>query len=174
MKPALLQIVTGTMTGEERGETERRRGRGGETGGVDRGLRPTRGGVGIRALVLTVILALLASPAIAAPMIESFAGANTILYAENPPVGHPLEIVDNLDEDSSSNPGTRVHAGVPPICYFAPCAGAAFQPGEERWYFGTGAAATAQMFNAMVGSGLGEDDSVAMLKLLERMSGGQV
>ena len=34
------------------------------------------------------------------------------------------------------------------------------------------AAATAQMFNAMVGSGLGEDDSVAMLKLFERMSGG--
>ncbi|MCV2217499.1 NAD(P)-dependent oxidoreductase [Thauera sp. Sel9] len=33
-------------------------------------------------------------------------------------------------------------------------------------------AATAQMFNAMVGSGLGEDDSVAMLKLLEGMSGG--
>ena len=36
-----------------------------------------------------------------------------------------------------------------------------------------GAAATAQMFNAMVGSGLGEDDSIAMLKLLERMSGGE-
>ncbi len=35
------------------------------------------------------------------------------------------------------------------------------------------AAATAQMFNAMVGSGLGEDDSVAMLKLLERMCGGE-
>ncbi len=34
------------------------------------------------------------------------------------------------------------------------------------------AAATAQMFNAMVGSGLGEEDSVAMLKLLERISGG--
>lgn len=33
------------------------------------------------------------------------------------------------------------------------------------------AAATAQMFNAMVGSGLGEEDSVAMIKLLERMSG---
>jgi 2-hydroxy-3-oxopropionate reductase len=33
------------------------------------------------------------------------------------------------------------------------------------------AAATAQMFNAMVGSGLGEEDSVAMVKLLERMSG---
>ena len=33
-------------------------------------------------------------------------------------------------------------------------------------------AATAQMFNAMVGSGLGEDDSIAMLKLLELMSGG--
>jgi len=33
------------------------------------------------------------------------------------------------------------------------------------------AAATAQMFNAMVGSGLGEEDSVAMLKLLELMSG---
>ncbi|CAI08328.1 2-hydroxy-3-oxopropionate reductase [Aromatoleum aromaticum] len=35
------------------------------------------------------------------------------------------------------------------------------------------AAATAQMFNAMVGSGLGDDDSVAMLKLLEHMSGGE-
>ncbi|OIR01672.1 2-hydroxy-3-oxopropionate reductase [mine drainage metagenome] len=33
------------------------------------------------------------------------------------------------------------------------------------------AAATAQMFNAMVGFGLGEEDSVAMLKLLETMSG---
>ncbi|MDD5298316.1 MAG: NAD(P)-dependent oxidoreductase [Rhodocyclaceae bacterium] len=34
-----------------------------------------------------------------------------------------------------------------------------------------GSAATAQMFNAMVGNGMGEDDSIAMLKLLERMSG---
>ncbi|WP_018987876.1 2-hydroxy-3-oxopropionate reductase [Aromatoleum toluclasticum] len=34
-------------------------------------------------------------------------------------------------------------------------------------------AATAQMLNAMVGSGLGENDSIAMLKLLERMSGGE-
>ncbi|MBS1191244.1 MAG: 2-hydroxy-3-oxopropionate reductase [Rhodocyclaceae bacterium] len=34
-----------------------------------------------------------------------------------------------------------------------------------------GSAATAQMFNAMVGSGLGEEDSVAVLKLLERLSG---
>jgi 2-hydroxy-3-oxopropionate reductase len=33
-------------------------------------------------------------------------------------------------------------------------------------------AATAQMFNALVGSGMGEEDSIAMLKLLERMSGG--
>ncbi|TAH41746.1 MAG: 2-hydroxy-3-oxopropionate reductase [Betaproteobacteria bacterium] len=33
-------------------------------------------------------------------------------------------------------------------------------------------AATAQLFNAMAGSGLGDEDSVAMLKLLERMSGG--
>lgn len=33
------------------------------------------------------------------------------------------------------------------------------------------AASTAQMFNAMVGAGLGEDDSIGMLKLLERMSG---
>jgi 2-hydroxy-3-oxopropionate reductase len=32
------------------------------------------------------------------------------------------------------------------------------------------AAATAQLFNAMVGSGMGEDDSVAALKLLEKMS----
>jgi 2-hydroxy-3-oxopropionate reductase len=35
------------------------------------------------------------------------------------------------------------------------------------------AAITAQMLNAMVGSGLGEEDSIAMLKLLERMSGGE-
>jgi 2-hydroxy-3-oxopropionate reductase len=34
-----------------------------------------------------------------------------------------------------------------------------------------GSAATAQMFNAMVGSGLGEDDSIAVLKLLEKLSG---
>ncbi|HMM53686.1 MAG TPA: 2-hydroxy-3-oxopropionate reductase [Candidatus Desulfobacillus sp.] len=33
-----------------------------------------------------------------------------------------------------------------------------------------GAATTAQLFNAMVGSGLGEDDSIGMLKLLERVS----
>ncbi|MCK2087511.1 NAD(P)-dependent oxidoreductase [Thauera aromatica] len=33
-------------------------------------------------------------------------------------------------------------------------------------------AAAAQMYAAMLGSGLGEEDSVAMLKLLERMSGG--
>jgi 3-hydroxyisobutyrate dehydrogenase-like beta-hydroxyacid dehydrogenase len=31
-------------------------------------------------------------------------------------------------------------------------------------------AATAQMFNAMVGAGLGEEDSIAVLKLLERLS----
>ncbi|HEX6733661.1 MAG TPA: NAD(P)-dependent oxidoreductase [Azonexus sp.] len=36
-----------------------------------------------------------------------------------------------------------------------------------------GSAATAQMFNAMVGSGLGEEDSIAVLKLLERLSGQQ-
>ncbi|MDX5446469.1 MAG: 2-hydroxy-3-oxopropionate reductase [Zoogloeaceae bacterium] len=35
------------------------------------------------------------------------------------------------------------------------------------------AAAAAQLYNAMVGSGLGEEDSVAMLKLFERMSGGK-
>ena len=34
------------------------------------------------------------------------------------------------------------------------------------------AAAAAQLFNGMMGCGMGEDDSVAMLKLLERMSGG--
>jgi 2-hydroxy-3-oxopropionate reductase len=33
------------------------------------------------------------------------------------------------------------------------------------------AACTTQMFNAMVGSGLGEEDSIAMLKLLERLGG---
>jgi len=34
-----------------------------------------------------------------------------------------------------------------------------------------GSAATAQMFNAMVGGGQGEEDSIAVLKLLERLSG---
>jgi len=34
-----------------------------------------------------------------------------------------------------------------------------------------GSAATAQMFNAMVGSGMGDEDSIAVLKLLERLSG---
>ncbi|WP_300456214.1 NAD(P)-binding domain-containing protein [Accumulibacter sp.] len=34
-------------------------------------------------------------------------------------------------------------------------------------------AATAQMYNAMVGSGLGEEDSIAILKLLERLSGAE-
>ncbi len=33
-------------------------------------------------------------------------------------------------------------------------------------------AATAQLFNALVGSGMGEDDSIAALKLLEKISGG--
>lgn len=33
-------------------------------------------------------------------------------------------------------------------------------------------AASAQLFNAMTGSGMGEEDSVAMLKLFERISGG--
>ncbi|CAB1367822.1 NAD(P)-dependent oxidoreductase [Denitratisoma oestradiolicum] len=35
------------------------------------------------------------------------------------------------------------------------------------------AAATAQVFNALVGSGLGEEDSVAVLKLLEAFGGGR-
>lgn len=34
-----------------------------------------------------------------------------------------------------------------------------------------GSAATAQMFSAMVGSGMGEEDSIALLKLLEKLSG---
>jgi 2-hydroxy-3-oxopropionate reductase len=37
-----------------------------------------------------------------------------------------------------------------------------------------GAAATAQMFNAMVGSGLGDEDSIALLKVLENISGAGV
>lgn len=36
-----------------------------------------------------------------------------------------------------------------------------------------GSAVTAQMFNAMAGSGLGEEDSIAVLKLLEGLSGQQ-
>lgn len=34
-----------------------------------------------------------------------------------------------------------------------------------------GAAATAQLFNAMVGSGLGEEDSIAVLKLIRQLAG---
>jgi len=34
-----------------------------------------------------------------------------------------------------------------------------------------GAAATAQLFNAMVGQGLAEKDSIALLELLEQLSG---
>ncbi len=34
-------------------------------------------------------------------------------------------------------------------------------------------AVTAQMFNALVGAGLGEEDSIAVLKLLERLSGAE-
>jgi len=35
-----------------------------------------------------------------------------------------------------------------------------------------GASATAQMFNGMMGAGMGEEDSIAVFKLLEKMSGG--
>jgi hypothetical protein len=87
-----------------------------------------------------VILALLASPAVAAPMIESIAGASTIWYDNLPP--YPA-IEENIDRESSSNPGRWVDAGVPPICVGGPCAVAPFQPGEP-WYFRTGAAATAR------------------------------
>ncbi|MGB2904071.1 MAG: NAD(P)-binding domain-containing protein [Candidatus Dechloromonas phosphoritropha] len=63
-----------------------------------------------------------------------------------------------------------------------------FKPGFKSWMHGKdlnivmqtahelglclpGSAATAQMFNAMVGSGMGDEDSVALLKLLEKLSG---
>jgi len=63
-----------------------------------------------------------------------------------------------------------------------------FKPGFKSWMHGKdldivmqtahelglclpGAAIAAQMFNAMVGAGLGEEDSVAVLKLLEGLSG---
>jgi len=45
------------------------------------------------------------------------------------------------------------------------------QTAHQRGLCLPGSAATAQMFNALVGSGLGEEDSVAVLKLLERLSG---
>jgi 2-hydroxy-3-oxopropionate reductase len=45
------------------------------------------------------------------------------------------------------------------------------QTAHELGLFLPGSAATAQMFNAMVGSGLGEEDSIAVLKLLEALSG---
>ncbi len=45
------------------------------------------------------------------------------------------------------------------------------QTAHELGVFLPGSAATAQMFNAMVGSGLGEEDSIAVLKLLESLSG---
>ena len=63
-----------------------------------------------------------------------------------------------------------------------------FKPGFKSWMHGKdmnivmqtahelglylpASAATAQMYKAMVGSGLGEEDSIAVLKLLERLSG---
>lgn len=63
-----------------------------------------------------------------------------------------------------------------------------FQPGFKAWMHqkdlrivmdeaqrlglvSPGAAVAAQMFNALVGSGGGEEDSIALLKLLERLSG---
>jgi 2-hydroxy-3-oxopropionate reductase len=46
------------------------------------------------------------------------------------------------------------------------------QSAHEMGMFLPTSAATAQMFNAMVGSGKGEEDSIAVLKLLEEMSGG--
>ena len=45
------------------------------------------------------------------------------------------------------------------------------QCAHERGIALPAAGVAAQMFNAMVGSGLGEEDSVAMLKLLEMLSG---
>ena len=45
------------------------------------------------------------------------------------------------------------------------------QTAHELGIYLPGSAATAQMFNAMVGSGLGEEDSIAVLKLLESLSG---
>ncbi len=46
------------------------------------------------------------------------------------------------------------------------------QCAHERGIALPAAGVAAQMFNAMIGSGLGEEDSVAMLKLLEMLSGG--
>ena len=45
------------------------------------------------------------------------------------------------------------------------------QTAHELGLYLPAAAATAQMFKAMVGSGMGEEDSVAIIKLLEQLSG---
>jgi len=45
------------------------------------------------------------------------------------------------------------------------------QTAHELGLYLPAAAATAQMFKAMVGSGMGEEDSVAIIKLLENLSG---
>ena len=45
------------------------------------------------------------------------------------------------------------------------------QTAHELGLYLPAAAATAQMYKAMVGSGMGEEDSIAVLKLLERLSG---
>lgn len=45
------------------------------------------------------------------------------------------------------------------------------QTAHDLGLFLPGSASAAQAFNAMVGSGLGEDDSIAVLRLLERLSG---
>ncbi len=45
------------------------------------------------------------------------------------------------------------------------------QTAHELGLYLPAAAATAQMYKAMVGSGMGEEDSIAVLKLLEKLSG---
>lgn len=45
------------------------------------------------------------------------------------------------------------------------------QTAHELGLYLPASAATAQMYKAMVGSGMGEEDSIAVLKLLERLSG---
>jgi 3-hydroxyisobutyrate dehydrogenase-like beta-hydroxyacid dehydrogenase len=47
----------------------------------------------------------------------------------------------------------------------------ALQSAHELGLAMPGTAAVSQMFNAMVGSGLGEEDNMAVIKLVERLAG---
>jgi hypothetical protein len=90
------------------------------------------------ATVLVGALALTAGTALAVPIIESTAGAETIYYSDVEP--YPA-ITSNEEQEESTQAGERVGAAVPPICP----SGCEIDVGpNDPWYEGWGAIAEAQ------------------------------